>query len=250
MKCYPKLANLLQCYLLIVRPVEVELINAVKGPREYHIYMEYLWTKEGSAIKPKMMYNSINTFTTKYFGCSIGAQEYRQICVEIGRVFIGSEYELRLQELDVLASQAGHTIDTARSCYAPEEGHHARMSSDLLLRYGRVSEAWWEVIGLKPNTLPMLPLHVHQGLPQYNIMPLGQEQAAAGLAPQAPAIDSQAIILAVIAEFSDSQGWASGGHMHSSHTRTCRYTAWKCWPLDSCTTPNAISSYSKAFMHR
>jgi len=134
MKCYPELSKQLQCYLLVVHPAEAEFINIVKGPKHYQISMEYLWTKKGCALKPEQMYESIKKFTSKYFGCSIGVQEYCQISVEIGRVFIGSEFQLRLEEgFDVIASQAGHTLNMACAHYAAEEGRHCSMPSDLLL---------------------------------------------------------------------------------------------------------------------
>jgi len=36
------------------------------------------------------------------------------------------------------------------------------MSSDLLLRYGRLSEAWWYVIGFKAGTPPLDPPSAHK----------------------------------------------------------------------------------------
>ena len=132
--------------------------------------------KAGKAIKPEDMYSSMPKYTAEYFGSSIGTRTYRQICVEIGKVYIGSEYQLRVeQEFDVLAAQASHTVQVACKEYAAEVGRHSGMPSDLLLRYGYVSEAWWEITGLAPNKPPMLPLHVHQGLKKYTQWSLGQE---------------------------------------------------------------------------
>ena len=105
----------------------------------------------------------------KYFDSPIGPQEYCQICVEIGKVYIGSEYQLRVeQEFDVLAAQASHTVQVARKEYAGEVGRHSGMPSDLLLQYGYVSEAWWEVTRLAPNKPLMLPLHIHQSLKKHS----------------------------------------------------------------------------------
>ena len=50
-------------------------------------------------------------FTTNYFDVMIGPQKYQQICVEIGRVFLGSEFEIRQEDIDTLASQAGHSVN-------------------------------------------------------------------------------------------------------------------------------------------
>jgi hypothetical protein len=81
-----------------------------------------MWTKNCEAVTAEAMRKTIQDLTTKYFDASIGPQDYRQICVEIGHVFLGSEYEIRQEDLDALASQAGHTIDMTRLRYAPEVG--------------------------------------------------------------------------------------------------------------------------------
>jgi len=87
-------------------------------------------------MTPEMMYKIIHKFSENYIGASFGLQEYRQIAVEIGWIFIGSEYEKDMEDLDkinVLAMQAGHTASMEQSHYAPEVGMHRCMSSDLLL---------------------------------------------------------------------------------------------------------------------
>jgi hypothetical protein len=92
----------------------------------------------------------------------MGPRSYRQVCVEIGRVFLGSEMEI--EELDLLAAQMGHSIHMARSHYALEIGHRPGMSSDLVLRYGRISEGWWEVAGFKAGMPPLEPLRSRRKL--------------------------------------------------------------------------------------
>ena len=196
MKCHPELTKLLERYLLIVRPVEAELVKVVRSVKDYHTFTEFMWTKECKPISPEAMRKAILGFTTEYFDSPIGTQEYRQICVEIGRVFLGSEFEIRKEDMDALASQAGHSIDMTRLRYAPEVGKIPSMSSDLLGRFSRVSEAWWQVAGFRPGHPPMLPLRARQDL-----------RAAATVAPpqsgpasiQAPVLDTQAILLAMTA---------------------------------------------------
>jgi hypothetical protein len=194
MKCHPELTKLLERYLVVVRPVEAELVKVVRSVNDYHTFTEFMWTKNCEPISPEAMRKAILQFTTKYFDSSIGTQEYRQICVEIGRVFLGSEFEIRQEDMDALASQAGHSIDMSRLRYAPEVGKIPTMSSDLLGRFARVSEAWWQVAGFRPGHPPMLPLRARQDL-----------RAAAPVAPlqpgpahtQAPVFDTQAILLAM-----------------------------------------------------
>jgi DEAD/DEAH box helicase len=194
MKCHPELTNLLDRYLLIVRPVEAELVRVVRTPQHYHTFTEYMWTKNCEPISPEAMRKNILEFTTKYFDSAIGTQDYRQICVEIGRVFLGSEFEIREEDLDALATQAGHSIIMAQLRYAPEVGMPATMSSDLLGRFARVSEAWWQVTGFRPGHAPLLPLRTRQDLragSSNHPLPSGATSS------QAPVFDTQSIILAI-----------------------------------------------------
>jgi hypothetical protein len=116
---------------------------------------------KGKCITPDEMCQSILEFTTDYFDVQIGTKEYQQMCVAIGRVFLGSELEIK-QEMDALEIQAGHSAVIARLRYASEEGRVPSMSTDLLLGFGRISEAWWEVAGFKEGNPPMLPLCTRQ----------------------------------------------------------------------------------------
>jgi len=211
MKCCPELTKLLQHYLLIVQPVKGEMVALVQTPKHYHIYKEHLWTKAGAAMTPEMMYKIIHKFSENYIGASFGSQEYCQIAVEIGQIFIGSEYKKDMEDLDkinVLAMQAGHTASIEQSNYASEVGMHQCMSSDLLLQYGRISDAWWEVAGFKPNTPAMLPLHVRQGLRrQEQAQEAGQLPAAAPGSMLAPVFDIQAIVGPLVAAVNAQMQW-------------------------------------------
>ena len=163
MKCPPRLTKFLEKYLLLVRPIESQLISIAKGGGEeglsaYHLYKEYLWTRQGARMKAEKWYDVIKSFLSSYCKIDTGVHDYRQLAVEIGRVFIGSEAVVDEEREDVIAEQAGHKAGMARVKYAAEVGHLPAMSSDLLLRYGRVSELWWEVTGFMPNMPPMLPL--------------------------------------------------------------------------------------------
>ena len=156
-KCHPLLTKFLEQYLLIVRPVESDLIHFLRGEKAYHVYKEYMWTHTGERMQATQMYDFFKNFMTSYCNVPIGVHDYRQIAVEIGRVFLGSEFEVDEEEKDVLAEQAGHSAQMAHFKYAAEVGHLPSMSSDLLLRYGRISESWWAVTGFKPNAPPTLP---------------------------------------------------------------------------------------------
>ena len=100
--------------------------------------------------------------------------------------------------MDALASQAGHSANMSRLRYAAEEGKIPSMSSDLLGRFSRVSEAWWEVTGFRPGHAPLLPLRAHQNLRAAAAIPPLQP---APTLPQAPVFDTQAMILQLTSAF-------------------------------------------------
>ncbi|KJA17084.1 hypothetical protein HYPSUDRAFT_146917, partial [Hypholoma sublateritium FD-334 SS-4] len=157
-KCHPLLTTFLIKYFTLIRPTECALVDYIKGPQAAIIYSEYMWVKGGTHLSETYFYSLMENFLDKYCNVKMNSRDYRQVHVEIGRIFLGSEAEIDEEQVDVLAEQAGHSSKMAQLNYASEVGHLPCMSSDLLLRYGRISEAWWEITGFKPNTPPMLTL--------------------------------------------------------------------------------------------
>lgn len=158
LKCHPELTDFFKKTLMLVRPVQVELGFVLQGATTRQIYSEYLWVHSGGRLKDRNAYNLIRDFFSKYCGVGLGVHDYRQVSIEIGRVFLGSEAEIDDEELDTTAAQAGHSLNMARWKYAPEIGKLPNTSSDVMLRFARASEKWWEITGFKPNVPPMLPL--------------------------------------------------------------------------------------------
>jgi hypothetical protein len=164
LKCPPVVSKLLIKYLLLVRPVETHIAYHVRGKEARTLYREYLWVQNCELLTRTTMYSLVPDFFHETLKTRIGIHDYRQIAVEISRIFLGSEMEVEQEELDILAAQRGHTEDTARFKYASEAGHLPRLSSDLLLRFGRVSEKWWHVANMLEGVAPLLPLKTRQRL--------------------------------------------------------------------------------------
>ena len=114
-----------------------------------------MWVQSGVKMSSKALSQSLQTFMKCECNIDIGPCIHRQICVEIGRIYLGSEAKIEAEELDLLSMQMGHSIHMARSNYALEIGYLPGMSSDLLRRYDRISQGWWGVIGFKTGTLPL-----------------------------------------------------------------------------------------------
>ncbi|MDX6296071.1 MAG: hypothetical protein QOH50_5401 [Kribbellaceae bacterium] len=164
LKCPPIVSSLLAKYCLIVRPVESHIAYHLRGKEARTLYKEYLWVHNCELLQKKTFYNMVPDFLEEQVHERIGIHDYRQLAVEIGRVFLGSEMEIEHEELDVLAAQRGHSTEMARFKYASEVGHLPGLSSDLLLRFGRVAEKWWQVAGFMPGQPPLLPLKTRQKL--------------------------------------------------------------------------------------
>lgn len=157
-KLHPRLCKMLDKYLLIIRPMEIDFATMRYGNEEGKLYQQYLFVRNGCKVTDVHFRENVKTFMRKYCGVEVGPGPFRNLMVEVTRRYIGSENEMWEEELDVLASARGHSLSTNREHYATEEGHLPCMSSDLLLRYDRGSEAWWEVTGFKPRCPPLLPL--------------------------------------------------------------------------------------------
>jgi len=164
LKCPPIVTKLLIKYCTIVWPVEEHIASHVRGKEAQKLYQEYLWVQNCVVMQKKSMYDAVPDFLGSTINDPIGVHDYRQIVVELSRVFLGSEHEAEQEKIDTLAGQRGHTESTARMRYASEAGHLPGMSSELLLRFGRSSELWWLVSGLTPGAPPLLPLRTRQAL--------------------------------------------------------------------------------------
>jgi len=163
-KLPPELASVFQTYLLLIRPAEEDLAYILRGAHSWNTYREYLWVDRCDRISSEMFYTLFQTFMREYCGADIGLHDWRQISVGIARVYLGSGFEVDEDEFDVLAAQRGHTARMAQFKYATEVGHIACMSSDLLLRFSKASEAWWSVIGFHPHIPALLPLRLRKEL--------------------------------------------------------------------------------------
>jgi hypothetical protein len=190
MKCHPSFTLLLQRYLLIVRPIEVIFASVLYGPSVAEEYRQFMFMQLGERISSDRYLQYIQSTTLKYFKVPIGAREYRQLTVEIGRVYIGSTFNIDSDDSDVLALQRGHSASMARRKYAPEVDHLPSMSSDRLLEFGHASEAWWEVTGFRPGYPPMMPFkqRLHRHIPNTSSH---QESSAPGV----PSSDTLSLVL-------------------------------------------------------
>jgi hypothetical protein len=161
MKCHPHLMQVMMKYLTIIRPVEQELVQQMSGPEAGELYQEFMWVKSGERMPITDFYKAVKDFNKEQnpeLPTDLGSQAYRQIMVEVGRVYLGSEAQTLEEVDDAIAEQAGHTALTAQIKYAAGVGALPGMSSDQLARFGRASELWWDVAGARAGVPATLPL--------------------------------------------------------------------------------------------
>ena len=110
-------------------------------------------------MTPKHLYKSISSFMQVECKANVGVCSYRQICVEISRVFLGSEAEIEAEEHDLLAIQMGHSLQMARANYALEAGHlPSQMSIPPLRRNSTQSDVYPTTEGISPSWMSIPPL--------------------------------------------------------------------------------------------
>jgi hypothetical protein len=167
-KVPPELQEILDFYLLVVRPVEIDFARRLWGEEYALLYHEYLFVSHRNRFTRDTFANLLISFGERFWNCGLSVSYYRHVTIEMARIYLGSEYEIyqddQDEEEDALAGQSGHKPATRRAIYAPEHRMLPALSSDLMQRYGRASEWWWRLTGFAPGVAILLPLLRRRGL--------------------------------------------------------------------------------------
>ncbi|PBK85275.1 hypothetical protein ARMGADRAFT_1036562 [Armillaria gallica] len=140
----PELCIQLECYLILIRPLELALATIV--------YVK------GKTIKALQFNKAFREAMSRYCGIKIGIHDYHQVVVQISWTYLECEVDMEDElEWDIFAAQQGHTVQTTCRIYAPEVGHLPSMSSKNLLQFSTASKAWWSVTGFVPRESPIPP---------------------------------------------------------------------------------------------
>ena len=162
-KLPPELFELYKIYLLIVRPVEINFARRLWGQDIASLYYEYLYVLNGVRLMESQFYLQFKGWTETYFNCCLGVRAYRQSVVVVARAYLGTEYELELEEEDdALIKQRGHGSSADRRCYGVQSCYLTTLSSDLMFRFGHMSEWWWRLTQFSPGKAPLLPLDIRR----------------------------------------------------------------------------------------
>ena len=162
-KLPPELCHLYKIYLIIIRPVEIDFARRLWGIKAAAEYHEYLYVMGGGRLLEDQFYVQFKRWTEAYFKCCIGVRGYRQSIVVVARAYLGTEYELELEEEDdALIKQRGHGSLADRRCYGVQSAYLTTLSSDLMFRFGHMCEWWWRLTQFAPGKPPLLPLDLRR----------------------------------------------------------------------------------------
>jgi DEAD/DEAH box helicase len=162
-KLPPELSQLFIIYLLFIRPVEINFSRRLWGEQVAAQYHGYLYILNGVRLLEDQFYLQFKKWTELYFQCALGVRGYRQSVVVIARAYLGTEYELELEEEDdALIKQRGHGALSDRRCYGVQSRYLTTLTSDLMFRFGHMSEWWWRLTQFHPGKAPLLPLDIRR----------------------------------------------------------------------------------------
>ncbi|KAH0582235.1 hypothetical protein H2248_011880 [Termitomyces sp. 'cryptogamus'] len=163
-KLPPELSTIFHQYLLLIRPVEEIFARNLWSDPVSDLYHEYLYLCLGRRLTEESFYSTFKALAEDFFAVRIGVRGYRQMIVVVARTYLGSEYELDVEEeeSDSLIEQRNHGVAVDRRCYGIQSQYLHTISMDLMFRFGRISEYWWRLTGFAPGQPPLLPLDIRR----------------------------------------------------------------------------------------
>ncbi|KAH9921002.1 uncharacterized protein B0H18DRAFT_880510, partial [Fomitopsis serialis] len=179
--CPEPVAELLDWYLLVVRPVERTISYVLEGEESWAAHNEFVWMAHGEQLNSEQFSNILERITDTYMGIGLSLQYWRHIAVSLMREFIPPS-----NMADNFGDKSmNHNTNMARRVYAREVGHLAFLTTDAMLEARRFCEPWHNVLGLGklpcPVALRVLDYGTGTGANPAPNIPLG-----AGVAGQPP----------------------------------------------------------------
>ena len=121
-------------YILVVRPVEVDLCAMLHGAERALVQSEYLFAVEGVRVSRHTFSANIRKwFEGDQAVKDMGTRNCRHIFTEVCRLYVGNQQVEALRgQQDIFAEQQMHAPSTAADIYAVEMDHLSGITSDKL----------------------------------------------------------------------------------------------------------------------
>ncbi|OSX56002.1 hypothetical protein POSPLADRAFT_1161584 [Postia placenta MAD-698-R-SB12] len=151
--CPPRLAKLLDWYLLIARPLETLLAAQVYDSEFTPLYHEFLFCQHGHVLTSRQFSVLMEQYTARFMGISLNLRTWRHMAISIQREYIGEQDTIVNNLGDLLAN---HSTNQARRTYAREVGSLPFLTTDAMLESRDICNFWHDVLGWGSN-LPPIP---------------------------------------------------------------------------------------------
>ncbi|OSX55738.1 hypothetical protein POSPLADRAFT_1163526, partial [Postia placenta MAD-698-R-SB12] len=151
--CPPRLAKLLDWYLLIARPLETLLAAQVYDSESTPLYHEFLFCQHGHVLTSRQFSVLMEQYTARFMGLSLNLRTWRHMAISIQREYIGEQDTIVNNLGDLLAN---HSTNQARRTYAREVGSLPFLTTDAMLESRDICNSWHDVLGWGSN-LPPIP---------------------------------------------------------------------------------------------
>ena len=155
--CPPELGNLLDRYILLVRPVEAIVTHLLQGPQSHALYKEFLWVQRGSRVTSSEFSDLLKKITRDYMSCDLSLQPWRHIAVALSREWVPRQSD----DNHVGDLLSNHSTAQAQRTYAREMTQLPNLTSDLLFESRYACEAWWSMLGFAGRQVT-LPIRLQQ----------------------------------------------------------------------------------------
>lgn len=153
--CPTEIAELLNWYLVVVRPVEVTISHVFGETEGISSLEEYLWVQNGKRVTSDRFSTMLANYTEQYMHASINLSTWRHLSIAIMR-----EYTFSNTTMDNIAdSVSNHTTGQARKTYAREYGSLPAITTDVLRDVRSFCDIYHNVLGVGSNP-PPLPIQL------------------------------------------------------------------------------------------
>ena len=145
------LSELLDRYLLLIRPVEIIFTEILSGPASRALYEQFLWVQDGKRIDSPRFSQQLADMTEQYMGCRASIRILRHMTISIMREFTYTPTETNYIG-DLVSNHSSHQ---AQKTYAREKGQLPFLTTDLLLKSRKFCQTWHDTLGVGENSPPI-----------------------------------------------------------------------------------------------
>ena len=160
---YPQaLTELITYYLLVIRPLERAVAEAIYGAAAAATYDMFLYVHHGSRMSSTAFSQVLEQVTAQHIGLRLSLNPIRHVMIAFQRAYVE---EMRIPRGDNIGDLlSAHSSKTADAYYAREHGLVEGMTATYLLDVQEWCDMYHDAIGLGARMGPLIPLRTQRKL--------------------------------------------------------------------------------------